>query len=85
MTDVSNGAGTAYPSGAPDHGFIPNFQWSSCYFIFSFLCSYFADHCPFLFWPLCCLSFDLLLLITPMVSSKFSYTNDDKYVPVYIA
>jgi hypothetical protein len=24
------------------------------------------------FWPLCCLSFDLRILITPLVSSNFS-------------
>ena len=27
----------------------------------------------FSIWPLCCLSFDLPLLITPLVSSNFSY------------
>ena len=32
-----------------------------------------ASDCPFgIFWPLCCLSCDLLLLIAPLVSSNFS-------------
>ena len=38
----------------------------------------FVDRClslwPFFFWPLCCLScFDLLILITPLISSNSSY------------
>ena len=35
-TDITRGAGTAYPSGA--HEFIPGFQWGSCSSIFIFLC-----------------------------------------------
>jgi hypothetical protein len=31
--------------------------------------------CPFFYLPLYCLSFDLLLLITPLVSSNFSRRN----------
>ena len=67
--------------------FIPGSQWGSCYSIFSFmsmLCrSLFVRFLldivlsvilSFFFWPLCCLSiYDLLLLITPLVSSKSSY------------
>ena len=34
--DYTSGAGTAYPSGAPE--FTPGFQWSSCYSIYSFMC-----------------------------------------------
>ena len=35
---------------------------------------WFVDRClSFFFWPLHCLSFDLRLLITPLVSSNFSY------------
>ena len=30
---ATSGAGTAYPSGAPE--FIPGFEWGSCYSIFS--------------------------------------------------
>ena len=71
---ATSGAGTAYPSGAPQ--FTPNFQWGSQYSIFSFMCMF----CRSLFvllsllWPLCCLSFDLRILITPLVSSNSSYT-----------
>ena len=46
------------------------------YWIFSFLCSvlYIIVFQFFLsLWPLCCLSFELRLLITPLVSPKFSY------------
>ena len=28
--------------------------------------------CPYYFWPLCCPSFDLLIMITPLVSSRSS-------------
>jgi len=35
---------------------------------------YFVERClSFFFWPLCCLSFDLRLLITPLTSLNFSY------------
>ena len=35
---------------------------------------------PFgIFWPLCCLCFDLWLLITPLVSSNFSYILIKQY------
>jgi hypothetical protein len=44
------------------------------------LCVCFVDRslifCIFFFWPLCCLSFfDLLLLVTPLVSSNYSYAR----------
>jgi hypothetical protein len=33
-----------------------------------------VDRClPFFFWPLCCLSFDLRILITRLVSANSSY------------
>ena len=42
------------------------FQWGSCYSIFIFMCM-FVDLClSFLFWPLCCLFFNLRLLITSL-------------------
>ena len=56
-------------------GLIPGLQWGSCYSIFSFLCSVLQIVVYLfvsLFCPLCCLSFDLRLLITPLVSSNFS-------------
>jgi hypothetical protein len=31
----------------------------------------------FFFWPLCCLSFDLRILITPLVSSNSSHPSHD--------
>jgi hypothetical protein len=40
---ATSGAGTAYPSGAPE--FIPGFQWGLCYSIFSFMCLF----CSWLF------------------------------------
>ena len=47
----------------------------SCYSIFSFMCNIlWIVVCPFVFffWPLCCLSSDLLILITSLVSSNSS-------------
>ena len=60
-----SGAGTVYPSGAPE--FTPGFWWGSCYLIFSFICMF----CRllfvllyFFFQPLCCLFFfDIRILI----------------------
>jgi hypothetical protein len=53
----------------------PGFLVGSCFSIFSFICMF----CKFLFvllfffiWPLCCLFFDLRILITPLVSSNSS-------------
>jgi hypothetical protein len=36
---------------------------------FSFMCM-FINRCSFSFWPLCCLSFDLWILITPLVTKS---------------
>ena len=42
------------------------------------LCVWFLDRnltfCPFLIWPLCCLTFDMLILITPLESSNYFYS-----------
>ena len=57
-TGATGGAGTAYPSRAPE--FTPGFQLGSCYSIFSFMCMFCRSLfvlLSFLFWPLCCLSF----------------------------
>ena len=74
-TGVTSGAGTAYPSGAPE--FIPGFQWDSCYSIFSFICMFCRSLFVllyFFFWPLYCLFFfDIRMLIVPLVSSNSSY------------
>jgi hypothetical protein len=41
---------------------------------FLVLCVCFLDRClHFFFWPLCCLFFDIRILITPLVSSNSSY------------
>lgn len=45
--------------------------WCSCWQIFSFLCIVCGQLS--LFWTLCCLSFGLWLLITPCISSQFSW------------
>ena len=51
----------------------PGFKWGSCYSIFSFMCMFCWSLfvlLSFFFWPLCCLFFDLPILITPLVSSN---------------
>ena len=64
---------------------------SSCYSIFSYLCMFCRSLFVllyFFFWPLCCLFFfDIQILITPLVSSNFSYMqkkNPTKYSPLSI-
>jgi hypothetical protein len=73
-TGVTSGAGTAYPSGAPE--FIPDFQWGSCNSIFSFICMFYRSLFVLLYFfylLLCCLFFfDIQILITPLVSSNSS-------------
>ena len=52
------------------------FLWGPCCSIFSFMCMYCRSLfvlLSFFFWSLYCLSFDLWILITPMVSSNSSY------------
>ena len=74
---ATSGAGTAYPSGAPE--FTPGFLWGSCYSIFSFICMFcrsLFDLLYFFFWPLCCLFFfDIRILIVLQVSSSTSNHN----------
>ena len=74
-TGVTCGAGTAYPSGAPE--FIPGFQWGSCYSIFCFICIFCRQLfvlLHFFFWPLCFLFFfDIRILMAPLVSSSSSH------------
>ena len=67
-TDATSGAGTAYPSGAPE--FTPGFQQGSRYSICSFMCMFCRSLfvlLSFFFQPLCCLFFELRILITPLV------------------
>jgi hypothetical protein len=74
-TGATGGTGTADPSGAPE--FTPCFEWGSCYSIFSFMCMFCRSLFVFLyffFWQLCCIfSFDIRILITPLVSPNSSY------------
>ena len=76
-TGATRGAGTAYPSGAPE--FTSGFQWGSCYSIFSFIymfCRSLFVLLYFFFCPLCCLFFfDIRILIAPQVSSNYSYSD----------
>ena len=72
-TGATSGVRTAYPSRTPE--FTPRFLWVLVSRSLV-LCVCFVDRClSFFFWPLCCLSFHLQLLITPLVSSNSSYTT----------
>ena len=86
MTGAASGAGTVYPSGAPE--FIPGFLWDSCYSNFSFICMFCRSLLVllyFFFWPLCCLFFfDIQILITSLwyllaivLSVLLRYTDSD--------
>ena len=81
---ATSGAGTAYPSAAPEFIYVFSgirdtqslvlFVWfvDRC---FSF-CPFSFGHCVVcssVFWPLCCLFFDIRILITPLVSSNSSW------------
>ena len=73
-TGATGWIGTAYPSGASE--FTLSFQQGSCFSMFSFMCMFCRSLVLllyFFFWPLCCLSFDLRISITSLVSSNISY------------
>ena len=76
-TGATSGAGTVYPSGAPE--FTTDFKWCSCYSIFRFMCMFCRSLfvlLPLFFWPLCCLFFfDVRILITSLISSNSSYRS----------
>ena len=73
---LTSGVGTVYPSGAPE--FTPVFS-GVCVTRSLALCVCFVDRClSFFFWPLCCLFFDIRILITPLVSSNSSYYMYEK-------
>ena len=75
-TGNTNGAETSYPSR------VTEFTPGSCYSVFSgvrvtrslvlgvMFCRSLFVLLSFFFWPLCCLSFDLRIPITPLVSSN---------------
>ena len=74
-TSTTSGAGTAYPPGAP--GITPVFsgvQVTRSLISCMFCRSLFVLLYVFL-QPLCCLSFDLRILITPLVSSNSFYIS----------
>jgi hypothetical protein len=69
MTGVTSGAGTAYPSGAPE--FTPGFMWDSCYSIFSFMCMCCwscLSFCTFSFGHCVVFFLDIRILISSLVS-----------------
>ena len=67
MTGATSGEVTAYPSGAPEFTLFGRFLLLDLWFS--------VDSC-LSFWPLHCLYlFDLQLLITPLISSNFSWTS----------
>ena len=61
-TDVTSGAGPAYPSGAPE--FATVFSWGSCCSIFSFICMF-------------CRSLFVLFLLAIVLSVLLRYTDSD--------
>ena len=63
LCGVTNGAGTADPSGAPE--FTTSFQWGSCYSIFSVICICFVNRC---------LSFCTFFLLAIVLSVLHRYT-----------
>jgi hypothetical protein len=72
-TGATSGAGTAYPSGAPE--FTTGFSGVRATRSLD-LCVCFVDRClSFILWPLSCLSFTLSwFLITIMIRAAFTYT-----------
>jgi len=87
-TGTTRGKGIAYPSGVPEFapGFIGIHLAQSLVFYVAFYREMFV-FLSFLFQPLYCLSFfDLRILITPLVSSNFSYyITSNKYKIVIIS
>ena len=79
---LTSGAGTAYPSGAPD--FTPRFEWGSCYSIFSFICMFCRSLFVLLYFFFLAIVFSVLLrytiLITPLVSPHSSCTSSDYHL-----
>ena len=72
---ATGGTGTGYPSGTPE--FTPTFLLGLM--LLDLLCVCYVDRylilLYFFFQPLCCLSFDIRILITPLVSSNSSYSK----------
>ena len=86
LHSVTRGAGTAYISGAPE--FTVGFKMCSRYSIFSFMCMFCRSLfvlLPCFVWPFYCLSSDLRILTTPMVSpnSSCNYRHDHSSINIY--
>jgi hypothetical protein len=64
LTNAGTANSSIPPEFTPGFGGIHVAQYLVFCVLFVFL--------PFLFWPMYCLSFDLQLLITPIVSSNFT-------------
>ena len=64
-TDVTSVVGTAYPSGAPEFTLVFYCVTRSLVLCVMF-CRPLCVILSFYFWHLCCLSFELLTLITPL-------------------
>ena len=83
-TGATCGAGTAYPPGA--HGSTPGNLWGLCCLIVSFLCiGVWVIVCPFASFSLSlhCLSFDLLNLLTTLISKFSSRTSPMPFICTY--
>jgi hypothetical protein len=74
MTGALSGAGSVYPFGTHEFTPLPVFSWVQS----SVFCVVFCSLLFVLFLlVMCCLSSDLRLLITPLVSSNFSHFRWD--------
>ena len=73
-TGVATGAGTAYPSRSPV--FTPvlsGIRAARSLVFYAMFCGSLFVLLFLILWALCCLFFDIWLLITPLVCSNFSY------------
>ena len=80
-TGATSGAGTAYPSGAPE--FTTGFHWVPVTrsLVLCMFCRSLFVLLYFFFWQLCCLFFfDIRILITLLVSSNSSVRSSCTYL-----
>ena len=86
-TGGTSAARTAYPHGPPE--FFLGFSWvgdTRCLVFCVVFCRSLFVILFFFFWPLCCLSFfDLLILITPFVSSNSSCIHLTIYLSIWLS
>jgi len=80
MTGATSGAGSPYPFGAPEftNGF------SGVRVTLSFVLYVCFLERSLSLWSLCCLSFDVLILITPLMSSSSFYGAIFRQSPWYV-